>query len=77
MASPAAASEGSLALFAAGGGTTQTFTELGPCLTVGMGEAATVAALNAWGAARDGELVALKADLSATQVGVSTAFEQA
>jgi hypothetical protein len=42
-----------------------------------MGEATTVAVLNSWGATRDAELVALKADLGATQAGVTTAFEQA
>ena len=67
MSSAAAASEGSLALYASSGGA-QTFAQLGPCLVVGMGETGMVAALNAWGAARDGELVALQADLSATQV---------
>ena len=50
---------------------------LGPCLYESMGEQALIAALNAWGAARDRELVELRTDLSATQVGVSTAFDQA
>ena len=50
---------------------------LGPCLYERMGEEALVAALNAWGSARDREALALRADLAATQVGVSTAFEQA
>ncbi len=76
MASSAAASESSLALYAASGGT-QTFAQLGPGLVVGMGETDMVAALNAWGATRDRELVQLKADLGATQVVVSTAFDQA
>jgi hypothetical protein len=63
----------------------------GPCLTVGMGEASTVDALNAWGAARDGELiqlrlvveahdrelVQLRASLGATQNIVASTFEQA
>ena len=36
-----------------------------------------VACLNAWGIARDSELFDLKANLSATQVGVASAFDQA
>ena len=67
-----AASEGSLVP----AGYTQT-AMLGPGLTAGMGEASLVAALNAWGTARDQDLLDLKADLSATQVGVSGAFSQA
>ena len=65
-------------------GGTQTFmpaggtqTQVGPCLYEGMGEPSLIATLNAWGSARDRELLGLKADLGATQVGVSTAFEQA
>ncbi len=42
-----------------------------------MGEAALVAALNAWGGAMHGEVLALRADLGATQVAVSSAFVQA
>ena len=62
----AASSEGSLALYGAGGGGTQTFAvALGPCLTVGMGEAATVAVLNSWGATRDSELIQLRLVLAA------------
>ena len=72
----AAASASSLALYATSGGT-QTFAQLGPGLVEGMGEAAMVAALNSWGATRDRELIQLKADLGATQVVVSTAFDQA
>ncbi len=53
-AASAAASASGLAMFAAGAGTTG---RVGPCLTVGMGEVATVAALNAWGATRDSELI--------------------
>ncbi len=68
-----AASESSLV--PAGG--TQTFSQMGPGLTEGMGEASLVARLNAWGAARDSETLDLKANLSATQVGVSSAFDQA
>ena len=77
-------------MFAAGAGT-RTTGQVGPCLTVGMGEVATVAALNTWGAtrdteliqlrllvvARDRELVQLKGDLGATQSIVASAFEQA
>ncbi len=58
-------------------GVTQTRGMLGPGLTLGMGEASLVAALNAWGTARDQDLLDRKADLSATQVGVSGAFSQA
>ncbi len=50
---------------------------MGPCLYEGMGEPSLIATLNAWGSARDREMLGLKADLGATQVGVSTAFEQA
>ncbi len=50
---------------------------LGPCLYEQMGEGALVTALNAWGAARDREALALRADLTATQAGVAAAFEQA
>ncbi len=38
----------------------QTGGQVGPCLSVGMGEAATVAALNSWGATRDSELIQLR-----------------
>ena len=65
-------------------GNTQTFgpaggtqPALGPALYEHMGETALLAALNAWGSARDREALALRADLSATQVGVCGAFEQA
>ena len=50
---------------------------VGPGLTTDMGPDATVAALNAWGSARDRELVQLRADLGNTQVVVASAFEQA
>ncbi len=50
---------------------------LGPCLYEQMGEGALVAALNAWGSARDREALALRADLATTQAGVAAAFEQA
>ena len=36
-----------------------------------------IGALNAWGAARDQELVELRANLSSTQVSVAAAFDQA
>ena len=49
----------------------------GPCLFETMSEPALVAALNAWGSARDREALALRADLTATQAGVQAAFEQA
>jgi hypothetical protein len=50
---------------------------LGPCLATGMGGEAMVERLNSWGAARDRELIALRADLLAAQAGVSGAFGQA
>ena len=50
---------------------------LGPCLATGMGGEAMVERLNSWGAARDRELIALRADLVAAQTGVSGAFGQA
>ena len=49
----------------------------GPCLFETMSEPALVAALNAWGSARDREAQQLRADLTATQVGISGAFVQA
>ncbi len=50
---------------------------LGPALFESMGEAALVAALNAWGSAMHGEVLALRADLGATHAAVSGAFVQA
>jgi hypothetical protein len=49
----------------------------GPCLFDEMSEPQLVAALNAWGSARDRESQQLRADLTATQLGVSGAFGQA
>ena len=49
----------------------------GPCLHEDMSGPQTVAALNAWGSARDREAQQLRADLTATQHGVSGAFVQA
>ncbi len=49
----------------------------GPCLSEDMSGPQTVAALNAWGSARDREAQQLRADLMATQHGVSGAFMQA
>ena len=72
----AAASASSLAMNYAGG----TYTggvALGPCLTLGMGEEALVANLNAWGSTRDQEVLDLRAGLGVTQAGVAAAFEQA
>ncbi len=54
-----------------------TQTQVGPGLYMHMGEAALIDALNAWGSAKDREVLALKADLLATQVGISGAFQQA
>ena len=50
---------------------------LGPALAADMGEPALVAALNAWGGAMHGEVLALRADLGSTQAAVSGAFVQA
>ena len=50
---------------------------LGPCLVEGMGEASLVERLNAWGMARNREVLDLKANLLATHVGVSSTFDQA
>ena len=50
---------------------------LGPALYEDMGEAALIGALNSWGADMHREVLALRADLSATQAGVSGAFVQA
>ncbi len=69
----AAASDSGLALQAA----TAQMVQMGPCLVEGMGEASMVAALNSWGAARDYDMLDLKANLNSTQVGVATAFDQA
>ncbi len=61
--------------------TTRTRTEgqavFGPCLYVDMGEPALIAALNAWGSARDREVEALRADLAATKAVVEMTFDQA
>ena len=60
-------------------GTTQPMGQavLGPALTADMGEPALVAALNAWGGAMHGEVLALRADLGSTQAAVAGAFAQA
>ncbi len=49
----------------------------GPCLDDDMSGPQTIAALNAWGSARDREAHQLRVDLTATQHGVSGAFLQA
>jgi hypothetical protein len=49
----------------------------GPDLWEDMGEQAFVEALNAWGGGMHREVAALRTDLSATQVSVSSAFVQA
>ncbi len=86
-AAAAAASSSGLAVLAA----RRDEQQVGPCLSVGMGEAATVASLNAWGAARDAELIQLRlvvaahagelgqlrGDVGLTQTVVASAFEQA
>jgi hypothetical protein len=50
---------------------------LGPGLVAGMTEPALMAALNAWGGAMHGEVLALRADLGSTQAAVAGAFGQA
>ncbi len=49
---------------------------LGPDLWEDMGEQAFVDSLNAWGSGMHREVLALRTDLTATQVGVSGAFLQ-
>ena len=70
----AATSASSLAALPAGGATQMI---LGPCLVEGMGEANMVERMNTWGAIRDQELLDLRSNLVATQVAVSTTFDQA
>ncbi len=72
-----AASASSLNVQYSGGGTYTGGVALGPCLTLGMGEEALVANLNAWGSTRDQEVLDLRAGLGVTQAGVAAAFEQA
>ena len=83
MAAASSAPDGSLTLQAAGASV-----QLGPCLAEGMGESSLVACMNAWGIARDREVLELKSDvgiamldlkanLGLTQVEVAAAFEQA
>ena len=50
---------------------------LGPDLWEDMGEVAFIENLNAWGSGLHREVLTLRADLSATQAGVSGAFGQA
>ena len=71
----AAASASSLAAVQPAGGT-QTRT-LGPCLYVGMGEASMVEQINAWGIARDSDMLDLRANLADTQTVLAAAFDQA
>ncbi len=49
----------------------------GPCLDDDMSGPQTIAALNAWGSARDREAQQLRVDLTSTQREVSGAFVQA
>ncbi len=49
----------------------------GPCLVEDMTAASLVAALNAWGSARDREMHALRLDLEATKAVVEITFDQA
>ncbi len=60
-----------------GRGTATGGTLLGRCIFDGMGESALVAILNAWGSARDQEVLDLRTGLGVTQAGVSADFEQA
>ena len=50
---------------------------MGPSLFEGMSGPALMAALNTWGSAMHSEVLALRADLGATQASVSGAFVQA
>jgi hypothetical protein len=68
-----AAASGSLAVRA---DATQT-TSLGPGLMQGMSEAEVFERLNAWGIARDGELVDLRSSLTNTQSVVGATFAEA
>ncbi len=52
-------------------------TFLGPGLAPGMSEAAVFERLNAWGVARDGELVDLRSSLANTQAVVNATFAEA
>ncbi len=72
MAASAADSAVGLAITAGVGAT-----HLGPGLAPGMGEAEAFERLNAWGIARDGELLDLRANLASTQTIVQATFEQA
>ena len=73
-ASVADASAGVLAFTAQPAGGTRA---LGPGLAPGMNDAEVFERLNAWGIARDGELLDLRANLAQTQTVVAATFEQA
>ncbi len=74
----AAASASSLAMTGAFGSTQPGgHAVLGPDLWEDMGEVAFIENLNSWGADMHREVLALRTDLTATQVGVSGAFGQA
>ncbi len=72
MAASAADSAVGLAITAGGGAT-----HLGPGLAPGMSEAEVFERLNAWGIARDGDLLDLRANLVSTQTVLASTFEQA
>ena len=74
MAASAAAADSAVGLAITAGGSA---TYLGPGLAAGMSEAEVFERLNAWGIARDSDLLDLKSNLVATQVVVSTSFDQA
>ncbi len=50
---------------------------LGPALAQGMSEAEVFERLNAWGIARDGELVDLRSTLTSLQTAVGATFVEA
>ena len=60
-----------------GGGRRRCQAVLGPALIARLGEPALVAALTAWGEALNGEVLALRADVSSTYAAVAGAFAQA
>ena len=65
---------GGLAIMA--GGVQQT-RSLGPGLALGMGDAEVFDRLNAWGIARDGELLDVRSGLANTQAAVGATFAEA
>ncbi len=72
-AAPGAGASASTLAMQTGGGTRM----LGPGLMQGMGDAEAFERLNAWGIARDGELIDLRASLANTQAVVNATFAEA